>query len=95
MGVNLKFTAISKIPNTSQMLIILSLPTHYTYNVYLHSRWTFIKFLMVLDFENLRMGFSSFVKGNHSQTVFLDTQLHADTVTDVSKLPGHKYLQVQ
>jgi len=45
---------------------------------------------MVLDFENLRMGFSTFVKGNHSQMVFLDTPRHVDTVTDVSKLPEHK-----
>ena len=50
---------------------------------------------MVLGFENFRMGFSAFVKGSHSQTVFLDTPLHLDIVTNMSKLPGHKYLKVQ
>jgi len=54
-----------------------------------------MRFSLVLDFEKLRMGFSTFMKGNHSQMVFLDTALHVDTVTDVSKLPGHEYLRVQ
>jgi hypothetical protein len=34
-------------------------------------------------------------EGNHSHMVFLDTQLHVDTVTDSSKLPWHKYLKRQ
>jgi len=33
------------------------------------------------------------VRGNHSRTVFLDTPLHVDAVTDWSKLPWHKYLK--
>jgi len=48
-----------------------------------------------LDFENLRMGFSAFMKGSRSQMVFLHIPLHVDTLTDVSKLPGHEYLKVQ
>jgi len=39
------------------------------------------------------MGFSAIVKGNHSHMVFLDTPLHVDVVTDMSKLPLHKYLK--
>ena len=44
------------------------------------------------EFENLRIWFSSFVKGNHSHTVFLETPLHVNTVRDMSKLSWHKYL---
>jgi hypothetical protein len=39
------------------------------------------------------MGFSAIVKGNHSHTVFLETPLHVDAVTDNSKLPRHMYLK--
>ena len=45
--------------------------------------------------KNLRIEFSTVVKGNHSHMVFLDTTLHVDAVTDSSKLPGHKYLKRQ
>jgi len=38
------------------------------------------------------MGFSAIGKGNHSHVVLLHTPLHADAVTDDSKLPWHKYL---
>ena len=49
--------------------------------------------LRVWKFEN---GINSIiVKGNHSHMVFLDTLLHADAVTDVSKLPWHKCLKEQ
>jgi len=41
------------------------------------------------------MGFSAIWKGNHSNMVLLDTQLHVDAVTDDSKLPWHKYLKGQ
>jgi len=34
------------------------------------------------------MGFSAFVKGNHSHMAFLDTPLHVDTAIDVSKCLG-------
>jgi len=37
------------------------------------------------------MGFSAIVKGNHSHMVSNDTPLHADAVTDTSKLLWHKY----
>jgi hypothetical protein len=50
---------------------------------------------MVLKSENLRIGLSTIVKGNHSHMVFLDTPLYVDAVTDVSKLPWHKYLKGQ
>jgi len=38
------------------------------------------------------MGFSAIGKGNHSHMVLLDTPLHVEAVTDVSRLPWHKYL---
>jgi hypothetical protein len=41
------------------------------------------------------MEFSTNVKGNHSHMVFLDTPHHVDAMTDVSKLPWHKYLKGQ
>jgi len=47
------------------------------------------------EVKNLKIEFSTFVKGNHSHTVFLETPLHVNTVRDVSKLPWHKYLKVQ
>jgi len=47
------------------------------------------------EFENLRIWFSAFVKGNHSHTVYLETPLHVNTVRDVSKLSWHKYLKGQ
>jgi hypothetical protein len=50
---------------------------------------------MVLQFENLRIGFSTIVKGNQSHVVLLDTPLHVDAVTDSSKLPWHRYLKRQ
>ena len=33
------------------------------------------------------------VNGNHSLVVLLDTQLHADAMTDSSKLPWREYLK--
>jgi len=47
------------------------------------------------EFKNLIIQFSTFVKGNHSHTVFLETPLHVNTGRDVSKLPWHKYLKGQ
>jgi hypothetical protein len=41
------------------------------------------------------MGFSLTVNSNISHTVFLDTPLYVDTVTDASKLPWHKYMTRQ
>jgi hypothetical protein len=35
------------------------------------------------------------MKDNHSHTVFLDTTLHIDVVTNSRKLPWHKYLKRQ
>jgi len=46
-------------------------------------------------FENLRMGFSAVVKGNHNHMVLTDTPLHVDAVTDASKLLWHRYLKGQ
>jgi hypothetical protein len=43
----------------------------------------------------MKMGFSAIVKGNHSHVVLLDTPLHVDAMTDVSKLPWQKYLEGQ
>jgi hypothetical protein len=48
---------------------------------------------MVLRIQKSEKGISAIVKGNHSRMVFLDTSLHVDAVTDVSKLPWHKYLR--
>jgi hypothetical protein len=47
------------------------------------------------EVKNLKIRFSTFVKGNCSHTVLLETPLHVNTVRDVSKLPWHKYLKVQ
>ena len=47
------------------------------------------------EFENLRIWFSAFVKGNHSHMVFLETSLNVNSARDVSKLPWHKYLKGQ
>jgi hypothetical protein len=44
------------------------------------------------EFENLRIWFSAFVKGNYSHTVFLETPLYVNTKRDVSKLPYLKNL---
>jgi len=48
---------------------------------------------MVLRIQKFENGISAIVKGNHSHMVFLDTPLHVDAVTDVSKLSWHKYLK--
>jgi hypothetical protein len=48
---------------------------------------------MVLEFENLRMGFSAVMKGNHRHVVFLATTLHVEAVTNSNKLPWYKYLK--
>ena len=46
-------------------------------------------------FENLSLGFSAVMKGNHSHVVLLDTTLHVDAVTNSSILPWHKYMKGQ
>ena len=38
------------------------------------------------EFENLRIWFSTFVKGNHSHMIFLETPLHVNTAWDINNL---------
>jgi hypothetical protein len=48
---------------------------------------------MVLRVRKFENGIFHIFKGIHSHMVFLNTPLHVDTVTDMSKLPWHKYLK--
>ena len=47
------------------------------------------------EFENLKIRFATFVKGNHSHMIFLETPRNVNTARDMSKLPWHKYLKGQ
>jgi len=49
-----------------------------------------LNFQWFYGFQNLKMGFSATVKGNHSHMVLIDTPLHVDGVIDASKLLWHK-----
>ena len=71
--------------NTPQFLITFTCPID---EISLNFQW-------FQEFENFRIWFSAFVKGNHNHTVFLKTSLHVNTTRDVSKLPWHKYLKGQ